>query len=176
MERQVDDSARAMMLEALGRIDGIQRSTHDLSHRLHPAKLRLIGLIPALEGLQREFSHSAVRVTFTHPATSRPFPADVTLCVFRVAQEALQNAVKHGGARAVSVHLDGTTDLILRIEDDGRGFDVDSAWGSGLGLLSMRERVEALGGTFMVQSDKGRGTSIGIRIPLAADVSVAAAG
>jgi len=176
MERQIGGSARVTLTEALERIDVIQRSTHDLSHRLHPAKLRLIGLIPALEGLQREFSHSALKVTFTHPGTSRPFPPDVTLCVFRVAQEALQNAVKHGDARIVSIHLEGTTDLRVRIEDDGRGFDVDSVWGSGLGLVSMRERVEALAGTFAVQSEKGRGTRIVIRIPLPVDVTVAAAG
>src|SRR3954471_3155154 len=176
MERQGADSARATMAEAIERIDVIQRSTHDLSHRLHPAKLRLIGLIPALEGLQREFSHSALKVTFTHPPISRPFPADVTLCVFRVAQEALQNAVKHGDARIVSIHLEGTTDLRVRIEDDGRGFDVDSVWGSGLGLVSMRERVEALAGTFAVHSEKGRGTRIVIRIPLPVDLTVAAAG
>jgi len=87
------------------------------------------------------------------------------VCAFRVAQEALQNAVKHGAARRISMRLDGTTDLSLCIEDDGRGFEVDGTRG-GLGLISMRERVEGLGGIFTVDSGKDAGTRIHVHVPL----------
>jgi signal transduction histidine kinase len=156
----------ADLAEALQRIDNIQRSTHDLSHRLHPARLQLIGLVAALQELQREFSQSGVVVTFSCSPVAQHFSPDATVCAFRVAQEALQNAVMHGGARRISMRLDGTTDLSLCIEDDGRGFEVDSTHGCGLGLISMRERVEGLGGIFTVDSTVNAGTRIHFRVPL----------
>jgi signal transduction histidine kinase len=173
LQRQISGVPRRTLAGAVQRMDDIQRATHDLSHRLHPAKLRLIGLIPALEGLQREFSQSGVQITVTRPPHAKSFDPDVTVCAFRVAQEAIKNAVTHGGARSVSIHLEDTPELFLRIEDDGDGFEVDDAWGRGLGLISMRERVEARGGTFTVQSRKHVGTRIDLHMPLGADVSAA---
>lgn len=164
--------AEVDLTEAVQRIDHIQRSTHDLSHRLHPARLQLIGLVAALEELHREFSHSGVIVTFNCSHAARVFSPEVTVCAFRVAQEALQNAVKHGAARRISMRLEGTTDLSLCIEDDGRGFEVDGIRGGGIGLISMRERVEGLGGIFTVHSGKDAGTRIDVHVPLASHPSV----
>jgi signal transduction histidine kinase len=154
-------------MDALNRAQGVARSVHDLSHRLHPAKLRLIGLVAALTGLQHEPSHGGIPTTFTHDNVPGSLPPDVTLCLFRIVQEALQNATKYSGARIMSVHLRGTADgLVLTVDDDGRGFDVDAAWGTGLGLMSMSERVEAVGGTLQVDSVLGTGTHLEVKVPL----------
>ena len=161
--------AEALAGEALDRVRGIARTVHDLSHRLHPAKLRLIGLVAALDGLQRELSHSGIAITVTHDNIPPTLPQNLTLCVFRIVQEALQNAVRYSGAHAVSVHLNGDGEHIaLVVADDGRGFDVSSAWGKGLGLISMGERVEAIGGTFTIHSTPGAGTRLEVNVPLGA--------
>jgi signal transduction histidine kinase len=162
---------------AWGRVQTLAASVHDLAYRLYPAKLRLIGLVPALQSLQREMERSVIVMNFVHDNIPRALPPDVTLCLFRVAQEALQNAVKYSAAREVSVSLQGTPDgLDLMIADDGVGFDVDSAWGKGLGLVSMSERLEALNGTLQVHSAPGVGTRIFVTLPLAAGEQVASAG
>ncbi len=128
-----------------------------LSHRLHPAKLRLIGLVSALEALQRELSRSDLTVTLTHEHVPANLPHDLTLSVFRIVQEALQNALKYSRARSVIVHLRGGPDsLALTVSDDGVGFDVETAWGKGLGLISISERIEAAGGTLDIRLDTWR--------------------
>jgi signal transduction histidine kinase len=153
--------------EALNRAHGIARSVHDLSHRLHPAKLQLIGLVSALSGLQRELSRSDTTITFTHQKVPSTLPPDLTLCLFRIAQEALQNALKYSQAHHVSVDLSGSPDgLALTIVDDGVGFDVNAAWGRGLGLISMTERLEAIGGALEIRSKPGTGTRLEVRAPL----------
>ncbi len=165
----MDGKADGLTEEALSRAHAIARSVHDLSHRLHPAKLRLIGLVPALNGLQRELSRSDVAVTFTHDNVPARLSPDLTLCLFRIVQEALQNALKYSRAAHVSVHLGGGPEgLALTIVDDGVGFDVNAAWGTGLGLMSMRERLEAIGGTLEIRSAPGIGTRLEIRTPLPA--------
>lgn len=152
--------------EALRRARGVAKSVHDLSHRLHPAKLRLIGLVPALNGLQRELSQPDLAITITHENVPPAISPDVTLCIFRVVQEALQNAVKYSRARRVDVHLAGTaTGLMFTVVDDGVGFDVETAWGRGLGLISISERLEAIGGTFEIRSKPGSGTRLEAVVP-----------
>ena len=174
----VPSDTGALAGEALDRVHEIARSVHDLSHQLHPAKLRLIGLVGALQSLQRELSRSGQTITFTHEQVPSRLPPDLTVTLFRVVQEALQNAIKHSRARTVSVDLRGGADgLALTVADDGAGFAVDEAWGKGLGLMSIGERVEAVGGTFDIQSRAGGGTSVTITVPLAsveATVGVAA--
>ncbi len=174
----VPSDTGALAGEALDRVHEIARSVHDLSHQLHPAKLRLIGLVGALQSLQRELSRSGQTITFTHEQVPSTLPPDLTVTLFRVVQEALQNAIKHSRARTVGVHLRGGPDgLALTVADDGAGFAVDEAWGKGLGLMSIGERVEAVGGTFDIQSRAGGGTSVTITVPLAsveATVGVAA--
>jgi signal transduction histidine kinase len=152
--------------EASSRVQILAKSVHDLSHRLHPAKLQLIGLVSALDGLVRDFSQPGLRITFSHEGVPRALSGDVTVCVFRVVQEALRNAVRHSGAHEISVRLSGTTDrLRLTIVDDGVGFDPGVAWGSGLGLISMRERLDPLGGKLEIVSARGSGTRLEISVP-----------
>ena len=91
--------------------------------------------------------------------------------LYRVAQEALQNLAKHAQAQSVELALEQIgSDVILRIKDDGRGFDADRSFPGHLGLHSMRERMAGVGGTLHIQSSLGRGTCIEARLPLAATV------
>ncbi len=160
---------------ALDRAEGVARSLRSLSHRLHPSSLRLIGIVSALGGLQRDLSTAETSITFTHQDAPVALPQEVALCLYRVAQEALHNAIKHGGATTISVHLQGTSDrLALTITDDGRGFDVEAA-GGGLGLISMQERVEQIGGTLQIRSRPGGGTSLEVTTPVPAAAVAASA-
>jgi signal transduction histidine kinase len=159
----------------LDRLQKITHSVHELSHRLHPAKLRLIGLTAALHGLQRELSRSDVEVHLLCENVPASLPGDVSLCLYRVVQEALQNAIKHSGARRVTVRLIGSDDrLSLSVADDGIGFDVEAALGTGLGLISMRERLEAVGSEVRIHSAPGAGTRIDVEVRLRSDLAAAA--
>jgi signal transduction histidine kinase len=152
---------------AMNRAQEIARSVHDLSHRLHPAKLRLIGLIAGIHGLRNEMSSGGMVISFNHNHVPPSFPADLTLCLFRVVQEALQNAVKYSNATKVAIDLSCEANrLTLNIADNGVGFDVRTAWGTGLGLISMSERLEAFGGAIDIQSTRGAGTQLAIDVPL----------
>jgi len=164
--RTVQGHAEAVAREAVQRTEEIATSVHDLSHRLHPARLRLVGLVEALEGLQSEMSGRDVTITFAHENVPPMLVPDLNLCLFRIVQEALQNAVKYSKADKVSVDLRGMSDgIAMTIVDDGVGFDVDAVWGRGLGLVSMHERVEAIGGTFEIRSSPGAGTRLEVRVP-----------
>jgi signal transduction histidine kinase/predicted nucleic acid-binding OB-fold protein len=164
-DRQVD--VDGLVREALEHVHGIANSIRALSHRLHPARLGLVGLVPALRGLQRELERPDIAITFSYENTPATLPPDLTLCLFRIVQEALQNAVKHSGARQVSVNLSGYSDgLALTIKDNGAGFDVDAAWGKGLGLVSMIERLEVFGGSLKIRATPGNGTRLEITVPL----------
>ena len=159
---------RPMAGEALNRVEDVARSVHDLSHRLHPTKLRLIGLVAALQALQRELSRSEPTITFTHAHVPPTLSHDLTISLYRIVQEALQNAVKYSRARTVHVDLRGGPEgLALTVSDDGVGFDVEAAWGKGLGLISIGERIEAIGGTIAIRSTPGGGTTLTIGVPLA---------
>jgi signal transduction histidine kinase len=158
--------AAVLASEACERAHGIAKSLHDLSHQLHPARLRMLGLVPALNGLQRELSRPDCVVEFSSENVPAGLTHDVTLCLFRVAQEALHNALTHSGAGSVSLQLVGEADrLTMTIVDDGVGFDLGDAWRRGLGLVSMGERLESIDGTFDIQSRPGSGTRLSISVP-----------
>ncbi len=150
---------------AQANIQDIRRMIYDL----RPAVLDELGLVPALRDYlarcQRE--HGLV-IDFTADEGER-LPAPVETTLFRVAQEALNNVVRHAGAQQVDVDLTwDDAHLTLRIADDGRGFDPQAPRsGTHLGLWSMRERVEQLGGHFEVDSAPGIGTMVKARVPLA---------
>src|SRR4030095_9823987 len=105
-------------------------------------------------------------ITVSSTNVAAILPDDIALCLFRIAQEAMQNAIKHSGARNVRVELNGESDAsAVTIIDDGTGFDVDAAAGKGLGLISMHERAESVGGTLKVASRKGAGTRLQVTVP-----------
>jgi signal transduction histidine kinase len=141
---------------------------HDISHQLHPSRLDTLGLVAALGGFCREFSvQHDLQVQFVHQDVSGHVPKDVSLCLFRIAQEALSNVVKHSGAAGAQVELTHHGDQIdLCISDPGAGFDPAFAKRDGLGLISMRERLRLVGGHLSIESEVSHGTRIRARIPL----------
>jgi len=109
-----------------------------------------------------------LEVFFAHDDVPRSIPQDVSLCLFRVLQEALQNAVKHSGVRRFDVQLRyASDDLVLTVRDAGSGFDVAApAPTQGLGLISMAERVKLVDGHLSIDSQPQRGTTISATVPL----------
>ena len=141
---------------------------HNLSHELHPAKLQMLGLVQATQFLCRDLAQRhRLSIDFVHDSMPSSVPPDPALCLFRITQEALQNVVKHSGARSAVVRLTGSAQsLQLEIADSGGGFDT-AKLGNGMGLLSMQERVHFLDGQMTIRSRPGTGTRIGVRVPIA---------
>jgi signal transduction histidine kinase len=139
-----------------------------LSHRLHSSKLEYLGLVTAAKSFCHELSEQRnVRIEFKHSEIPAAVPKEISLCLFRVLQEALQNAVRHSGAQDFTVELYGNQDGIrLVVSDSGIGFDWEHAInGRGLGLISMRERLRLVNGELSIQSESGRGTTVLARLP-----------
>ena len=141
-----------------------------MSHTMHPRILDDLGLAAALEWLGRQTREQTsldVRV-FASPLDVQ-IPAPLQSVLYRVAQEALRNAVRHAEARVVEVRLWHEPGVaLLEVSDDGRGFDVQSAEERrpGMGLFSMRERVELVNGRLVVSSASGTGTRVVATVPL----------
>ena len=158
-------SLRDAVSDVATRATAIGASVHDLSRRLHPAHLRLVGLTGALGTLVRQLSANKVSVVFSQEAVPASLSEDITVCLYRVAQEALNNAIKHGRADKISVSLRGTRGgLHMSINDNGVGFDTQTV-PAGVGLISMTERVEHVGGSLEIRSQPAGGTHVDVRIP-----------
>jgi signal transduction histidine kinase len=108
-----------------------------------------------------------IEIHFSHAGVPNGLPKEVSLCLFRVLQEALQNAVKHSGVRYFTVELHGRSGEIQMVVGDlGVGFDQENAVNlRGLGLISMRERLQMVKGQLSIKSEPGRGTTIRARVP-----------
>jgi signal transduction histidine kinase len=146
----------------------ITTDVHRLSHRLHSSMLDYLGLVPALQRLVGEVSERhGIAIDWRHDTLPAPPSSDVALCLFRIAEEGLNNMVKHSRARTARVDLrarDGGISLV--VEDAGEGFDPKILEGkAGLGFVSMRERLRFVRGTIQVQSAPGRGTRIEAWVP-----------
>src|SRR5262249_35813413 len=115
----------ARIRDLLRQIRQLSSSVHELSHQLHPAKLEQLGLAAADAGLCDELTHRhGLKIEFAANQASAAISPEIALCLYRIAQEALANAIKHSGAQHVRVQLSGTTDAIaLHVVDDGSGFD-----------------------------------------------------
>lgn len=161
-------------LEALAKAASeIASDVHNVSRRLHPSQVELLGLVKALENFCRDFAaRNSMEIRFVNERPNGKLPQDASLCLFRVAQEAIRNALKHSGCRRVLVQLDEIGgSLRLRVSDAGAGFDPHSIeTNSGLGLLSMEERLHSLGGELFIHARPGGGTCIEAYIPLSATV------
>ena len=147
----------------------VSSDIHNLSHELHPSKLDSLGLVAAVGGFCREFStQHGLHVQFAHHQVDERVPKDVTLCLFRIVQEALRNVLKHSGAAKAKVELMGHGDQIeMCVSDSGTGFDPESSQGKpGLGLISMRERLRLVGGHLAIESEPALGTRIRARVRL----------
>ncbi len=161
--------------EARGRIAELQKQTAEiaadiqsLSHELHSSKLEFLGIAAATKSFCHEFeTQQKVKIDFRADDLPTALPPDLSLCFFRVLQEALRNAAKHSGVREFEVRLWGTSSEIqLTVSDSGVGFDIEAAKaGRGLGLISMEERLKMLNGAFSVESQPEHGTTIHARVP-----------
>jgi signal transduction histidine kinase len=144
-----------------------------LSHELHPSILDNLGLVTAVKSLCRELSEqSSVVVEFTSASVPDFLPRDVSLSLFRLIQEALHNSVKYSGEKHFEVHLRGCAGGIqLEVRDRGVGFDAARIKkNGGLGLISMRERIQLLNGTIDIDSRPYAGTRIRAQVPLPAQL------
>ena len=148
----------------------ISADIHRLSYRLHPSKLDHLGLAAAVSSLCQEISaRGNLQIHLREHGFPANLPNDVTLCVFRIAQEALRNCTKHSGAPMACVMLENTGEEIrLCVSDDGCGFEPESeAMKSGLGFTSMRERLRTVGGEMQIHSRPMQGTVIEVSVPIA---------
>jgi PAS domain S-box-containing protein len=177
----LDSSAdiHARSEELFNRTVGISGDVQALSHQLHSSKLEFLGLVAAIKGFCAEFAGQQPNVTIAFDSAGVPakLPHHLSLCLFRVLQEALRNAVRHSGVPHVEVRLEGTSSaILLTIRDRGRAFDPEVAMqGRGLGLISMRERVHLVKGTIHVTSRPQWGTEISVRVPVDAPAAAGVA-
>jgi PAS domain S-box-containing protein len=173
------DELRLSMADAYKGISELATDIHSMSHRLHSLKLDSLGLAAAAKGFCCEFAERQnVQVKFSSVRVPRKLPEAISLCLFRVLQEALQNAVKHSETRYFRVSLMGSTNQIaLTVCDKGRGFRPEKVLlEGGLGLTSMKERLRLVGGKFDIDAKPSRGTIIRAFVPLKPRTKSAGAG
>jgi signal transduction histidine kinase len=145
----------------------ISNDVQALSHELHSSKLEYLGAVAGIKSWCREFGErQRMEIEFKSDVAS-VLPLEVGVCLFRVLQEALHNAVKYSGAKRVEVQLaEHSNQVHLIVRDSGKGFDIEVArQGRGLGLTSMQERVRLLNGSVEIQSKLSAGTTIHVRVP-----------
>ena len=161
---------RGSLQRVRGLLDQIETQLRRISHELRPTILDDLGLVPALEFLAEGVStRSKVKIVVDSSIHGR-LPALIETTLYRVVQEALNNVTKHAQATCASIHLQQEADTLrCSIHDNGVGFDpvvVLNGQRVGLGLIGMRERMEAVTGTIGITSHPGQGTILSLTIPL----------
>jgi PAS domain S-box-containing protein len=164
--------------EVEGRVQELRKSMAELSndvqalsHDLHSSKLEYLGVVAGMKSWCKEFAERQKMEIDFRSDVSSVLPLAVGLSLFRVLQEALNNAIKHSGVKRIEMQLrEDSGEIQLVISDLGRGFDVEAAaQGKGLGLTSMRERVRLVNGTISIESKPMGGTTIHVRVPLGSE-------
>jgi len=164
--------------EASKQAQDLASDVQALSHHLHSSKLEYLGLAAAAAGFCREVSdRPGGEIDFHSENIPKDLPKEASLCLFRILQEAIQNAIKHSGSRHFEVSLSGGLyEVELTVRDFGIGFDPEEAMkGRGLGLTSIRERLKLVNGNLSIDSQPQRGTTIQVRVPLATGMKSAGA-
>jgi signal transduction histidine kinase len=163
---------KSQIEEALAQIEELGHDVQALSHRLHSSRLEYLGLEAAASGFCSEMSERQdIEIDFHYSDIPKGLSDQVSLCLFRVLQEALHNAVKYSGVDEFDVSLTCTScEIELRVHDSGVGFDPKEPDNRhGLGLISMKERLKLVSGEFSIDSKPGHGTTVIARVPLACD-------
>ena len=163
-----NEPARNHVEQVLHDVAELGQDVQDLSHRLHSSKLEYLGLAAAARGFCTEFSvQNKVKVDFRYENISRSVPSEISLCLFRVLQEALQNAAKHSGVQQFEASLEGRPNEIqLTVRDSGIGFYPEVMTnGHGLGLISMKERMKLVHGQLSIDSRPQHGTTVRASAP-----------
>src|SRR5215470_8811619 len=170
LAHDLDPALRDRLQEVGALLDQVEKQLRRLSHELRPTILDDLGLVAALEFLSGRISKSAnLSIEIRSTLKGRCAPT-IETAVYRVVQESLTNITKHAHAKNVQIHLGKVAgNLRCSVHDDGVGFDaafvLSSAIHNGLGLIGMRERLIAVGGTLEIDSVVGQGTNLRLRIP-----------
>ena len=175
LEKVREDSPN-LPSQVKSRLQELQKETTEIStdvqavaHELHSSRLEYLGLEGGMRSWCKEFGdRQGMEIGFASHHVSSCVPPEVSLCLFRVLQEALHNALKYSGVRHIEVQLqEGSGEIHLIVRDSGKGFDPDLALqGQGLGLTSMQERVRLLNGLTVIESRPLGGTTIHARVPI----------
>jgi len=155
--------------EAYNRVADLGNDIQALSHRLHSPKLELLGLAATARSLCKEVSdQQGLQIDFHSENVPEELSQEISICLFRVLQESLQNATKHSGSRHFQVLLLGKSNEVeLTVQDSGIGFEpAEAIKGRGLGLTSMRERLKLVAGQLFIDSKRYEGTTIRARVPI----------
>ncbi len=168
---ELNDRTRHALEEAKDVTESTLQSVRDLSQLLHPSMLDDFGLPETLRAYLKRFAERTGMRATLDAATAPRMPAQIEACLYRIAQEAMNNIARHSGATATAVALTVRNHTVtLSVEDDGRGLTPapGTTTGHGLGLIAMRERAQAMGGTFSIGPRPAGGTVVRVTIPLPA--------
>ncbi len=163
------ESIRRQLASIRTKTERISDDVRRTALQLHPSMVDHLGLPAALRSLCADFSkQERIRVDYRQRTAGRTISPDIALCLYRVAQEALHNVVKHSSARQATVSLmEAKRQIILSVSDAGSGFDLELVRTKrGLGIISMEERVRLVGGLLTIRSKPGAGTRIVVEVPL----------
>ena len=175
---QVQEHSSVLPVDIRNRMRKLQRyageisaDLHAIAYELHFPSLEYLGVVGAMRCFCKNFAaREKVEIDFKHDEIPEPISREVSLCFFRVLQEALHNALQHSQVRRFEVNLCYMANqLHLAVGDHGIGFDAEPAMIKGLGLISMRERVRLVNGTIAIDSQPMGGTTVHVRVPLAHD-------
>ena len=161
-------SVRDQLSDVRTKIAQLASDVHDMARHLHPSIIDDLGLVKALRSECNSFSQrEGIEVTFEHRHVPQSLPKDLTLSLYRIAQEGLRNVARHSRSRDATLELLAINgEISLAIKDHGVGFSTVDVQGKGLGLISMRERARLNDGVVTVHSIPGKGTTIEARMPL----------
>lgn len=174
LERETEGDLHWRLAALRGAVADTMEEVRLLSHTMHPRVLDDLGLVAGLRYLARTVSEATgtpVKVEIAADAESQleQLRPETSSVLFRVAQEALQNAIRHAAASEIEIRAGATEGrATIEVRDDGRGFDPNTNGRSGIGMLTMRERVSLVDGEFALQSSPGSGTVVRARVPAAA--------
>lgn len=165
------DQARDELDELKVTANATFTKVRDFIFELRPMMLDDLGLIPTLRHYFEAFKEqNEMEVHFTASGTERRLDSYLEIMIFRAMQELASNAARHSGANTIRAHIDTSeTQVIVDVEDDGKGFNVEQAMEDSMGIKVIKERVDILGGEFNIDTAIGQGTRIGFTIPLAAE-------
>ncbi len=171
INRKTDDSnepVKAKLKETLSMIDKTVVTVRRIASELRPSLLDNLGLNAAMEWHLEEFEkRSGIEKDIRLPVDEIPLPEATKIGLFRILQESLTNVGRHSAATRVSVSMEQKKEsLVLTIQDNGKGFDLDKARKKTLGLLGMKERTQGMGGEYTIDSTPGKGTTVTVTVPL----------
>jgi len=171
---RADHPSKAEVSEQLenlrSQVEALSSEVHNLSHQLHPSNLEQLGLVTALKSFFREMEcKGKVSIEFSATNIPKTLSPEISLCLYRIVQEAIWNVVKHSRVTQANIELTGEPQRVcLRICDSGVGFDPEMTQGKEgcLGIVSMQERIRLVGGEIIFHSQPSQGTRINAHIPL----------